>query len=46
MRCGSGEGGFYGKAMGDLYMKELAVAGAAALGKHTREPGEGDHKGK
>jgi hypothetical protein len=27
-------------------MKELAIAGAAALGKHAPEAGEGDHKGK
>ena len=28
-----------------LYLKELAVASAAALGKHMPKAGEGDHKG-
>ena len=41
-----GKDGLQLEAMGELYMKELAVAGAAALGKHAPEAGEGDHKGK
>lgn len=31
------------EAMGELYMKELAIAGAAATGTHTRSGTEGDH---
>jgi fructose-bisphosphate aldolase class I len=41
-----GKDGLQLEAMGELYMKELAIAGAAALGKHAPEAGEGDHKGK
>jgi len=32
--------------MGALYMKELAIASAAALGTHSPKKGEGDHKKK
>ena len=41
-----GKDGLQLEEMGELYMKELAVAGAAALGQHERQKGEGDHKGK
>ena len=41
-----GKDGLQLDAMGELYMKELKIASAAALGKHERKKGEGDHKGK
>jgi len=31
------------KEMGELYLKELKIAGAAALGKHSPKEGEGAH---
>ena len=40
-----GKDGLQLEAMGELYMKELAVAGAAALGKHAPEAGEGTTRG-
>lgn len=39
-----GKDGLQLEAMGDLYMKELAIAGAAARGEHTPAAGDGDHK--
>lgn len=39
-----GKDGLQLEAMGKLYMKELAIAGAAAVGAHTPKKGEGDHK--
>lgn len=32
------------EAMGELYLRELGVASAAATGAHVPAPGEGDHK--
>lgn len=34
------------KEMGELYAKELEIAGAAALGQYTRTGTSGDHKAK
>ena len=34
------------EAMGELYVKELAIASAAARGEWTRSGTDGDHKGK
>jgi len=39
-----GKDGLQLEAMGDLYMKELAIAGAAARGEHTPAAGDGDHE--
>jgi len=42
---GTGKGGeLQLEAMGALYLKELEMASAAALGTYTRGKGEGDHK--
>jgi fructose-bisphosphate aldolase class I len=41
-----GQDGLQLEKMGELYMKELAIASAAALGKHERGKGDGDHEGK
>lgn len=38
-----GKGGLCLEEMSDLYLKELKIASAAALGKHNPAPGEGDH---
>eukprot|EP00854_Cymbomonas_tetramitiformis_P007575 gene7575-9021_t len=38
------KGGLCLEEMSALYLEELKIASAAALGKHTPGPGEGDHK--
>lgn len=41
-----GKDGLQLEAIGALYVAELAIASAAALGTHTRKGTEGDHKGR
>jgi fructose-bisphosphate aldolase class I len=41
-----GKDGLQLGAMSELYIEELAIAGAAASGEHSWKKGEGDHKGK